>query len=982
MTSIGKANDMLAGLTSNKHFLSELLQTVAARGRALLAHGRERLAGREARTATLVELCEALLSGRGEASGVARAQEILAAYSEFKTGERIAFFEALARTFGIDRERLKFACAAFERDPSDENAAEVAEAAEPRRQMLIRRLNLAPEGTGSLVAMRAQLLDVIERRGDLAAIDRDFLHLLGSWFNRGFLVLRRIDWSTPANILEKIIRYEAVHEIHDWDDLRARIDSPDRRCYAFFHPALPDDPLIFVEVALTREIPDAITPILERKRTPLDPQDATTAAFYSISNTQRGLAGVSFGSFLIKQVVEEISRELPRLSTFVTLSPVPGFSDWLARERKAAASEISPADKAVLAHLDDANWPREAAKVAALKPVLVPLAAHYLLSARTKSGRPIDPVARFHLGNGARLERINFAADLSPRALAQSAGIMVNYRYDLDEIEKNHEAYAAGDEIAVSPAVRRLLRRNGHEPRRNRSMRDDVPIMTNHLFGAIEAAIPGRDRTLIELANGARVSYGEVFALVARLAGHLARRGVVPGDRVAVQVEKSWQALALYLACLRAGAVYLPLNTAYPLAELEYFLADSEPKLVVCRPENEVGVLALAGKLGIPAIETLGVNGDGSLVTAAADAPVTPAATRGPDDLAAILYTSGTTGRSKGAMLTHDNLLSNALVLKDYWRFSERDVLLHTLPIFHTHGLFVACNVVLAAGASMVFLPKFDAAEVLRLMPRATAMMGVPTFYVRLLETPELTRESAAHMRVFISGSAPLLAETHRAFAARTGQAIVERYGMTETNMNTSNPYDGERIAGTVGFPLPGVSLRVADQESGQPLAQGELGVLEVKGPNVFKGYWRNPEKTRAEFRDGYFITGDLGRIDARGYVHIVGRAKDLVITGGYNVYPKEVEVEIDVIPGVVESAVIGVPHPDFGEGVTAVVVRAAESNLCEADVLSALADRLAKFKQPKRVFFVEELPRNAMGKVQKNVLRETYAQTFARGAA
>ncbi len=506
--------------------------------------------------------------------------------------------------------------------------------------------------------------------------------------------------------------------------------------------------------------------------------------------------------------------------------------------------------------------------------------------------------------------------------------------------------------------------------------------MANPLWDMIATAAPVETKPLLTLPDGRRVSYGEALALAGRLAGHLLRLGVKPGDRVAVQVEKSWEALALYLACVRAGAAYLPLNMAYPLAELEYFLSDSEPKVVVCRPEDQSGVRELARKLGIGAVETLGMNGDGTLTKAAADAKTPSVIPRGPDDLAAILYTSGTTGRSKGAMLTHENLLSNALVLRDYWRFTARDVLLHALPIFHTHGLFVACNVVLAAGASMIFLPKFDAAEVMRLLPGATTMMGVPTFYVRLLDQPGLTREAAAHMRLFTSGSAPLLAETHRAFATRTGHAILERYGMTETNMNTSNPYEGDRIAGTVGLPLPGIELRIADPETGGVLGADELGVLEVRGPNVFKGYWRNPEKTAAEFRDGFFITGDIGKIDGRGYVHIVGRAKDLVITGGYNVYPKEVESEIDAIEGVVESAVIGVPHPEFGEGVAAVLVRAKGSNLSEADVLAALSGRLAKFKQPKRVFFVDELPRNAMGKVQKNALRDTYGRTFARGAA
>ena len=506
--------------------------------------------------------------------------------------------------------------------------------------------------------------------------------------------------------------------------------------------------------------------------------------------------------------------------------------------------------------------------------------------------------------------------------------------------------------------------------------------MSNHLYDAFADSIPEAGKTLIELADGTKVSYGELFELVERLASHLIRSGVVPGDRVAVQVDKSWQNLALYLACLRAGAVFLPLNTAYPLAELEYFLGDAEPNFVVCRPEMESGVRALCRKLGKAAVASLGTNGGGTLVKAAADAPVLPVVARGPDDLAAILYTSGTTGRSKGAMLSHENLLSNGRVLKDYWRFTENDVLLHVLPIFHTHGLFVACNTLLLAGASMIFLSRFDADEVMRLLPKATSMMGVPTFYVRLLEHPSLTPDATRHMRLFTSGSAPLLTETHRAFSERTGHAILERYGMTETSMNTSNPYDGDRLAGTVGFPLPGVEARVAEPEGGKRLPPDEVGVLEVRGPNVFSGYWRMPEKTKSEFRaDGFFITGDVAKIDARGYVHIVGRAKDLVITGGYNVYPKEVETEIDAIAGIAESAVIGVPHPDFGEGVTAVVVPAHGVKLSEDQVIAALADRLAKFKQPKRVFFVDELPRNNMGKVQKNVLREIYAQTYARAA-
>jgi malonyl-CoA/methylmalonyl-CoA synthetase len=507
--------------------------------------------------------------------------------------------------------------------------------------------------------------------------------------------------------------------------------------------------------------------------------------------------------------------------------------------------------------------------------------------------------------------------------------------------------------------------------------------VSNHLYSAIESAIPDRAKSLIELADGKHISYGDLFSLVEKLASYIIRRGVKPGDRIAVQVEKSWQNLALYLAVVRAGAVYLPLNTAYPLAELEYFLDDAEPSIVITQPGSEEGVRAVCKGVNKIIVESLGQNDDGSLLRAAADTLPAPVVAREPDDLAAILYTSGTTGRSKGAMLTHDNLLSNARVLVDYWRFTPKDVLLHALPIFHTHGLFVACNVVLLSGGSMIFLPKFDAATVLRMVPKATSMMAVPTFYVRLLEEKSFTSDATKHMRLFTSGSAPLLAETHSAFYERTGHAILERYGMTETNMNTSNPYEGDRIPGSVGFPLPNVEIRVVDPESGRALPQGETGVIEVRGPNVFKGYWRMPEKTKAEFRtDGFFITGDVGKFDARGYLHIVGRAKDLVITGGYNVYPKEVEGEIDAIAGVMESAIIGCPHPDFGEGVTAVVVPLKGANLTEADIKAALEGRLAKFKQPKRVFFVDELPRNTMGKVQKSMLRESYAHIYARGTA
>ena len=502
--------------------------------------------------------------------------------------------------------------------------------------------------------------------------------------------------------------------------------------------------------------------------------------------------------------------------------------------------------------------------------------------------------------------------------------------------------------------------------------------MSNHLFDAIRASAKTGEAVFIETTDGRRWTYGDALSLSGQIANAIDTLGVRPGDRVAVQLDKSPLALMLYLACVRCGAVYLPLNTAYTLAELEYFIGDAEPRLVVVSPKSKSDVSMVAQRYGA-IVETLDVNGSGSLMELANDEGVDFIdATRAPDDLAAILYTSGTTGRSKGAMLTHDNLLSNARALQQTWQVTAADRLIHALPIFHTHGLFVATNVTLISGASMFLLAKFDPDEILSLMPKSTLMMGVPTFYVRLLQQDGLKRDAVAGIRLFISGSAPLLAETHAAFRQRTGQAILERYGMTETNMNTSNPYDGERRAGTVGLPLPGVSVRVTDPANGHTLGTGQTGMIEIKGPNVFKGYWRMPEKTAAEFTaDGYFISGDLGKIDDEGYVHIVGRSKDLVISGGYNIYPKEVESEIDLLEGVVESAVIGVPHPDFGEGVTALVVSQPGATLTEGDVLRALQDRLAKYKQPKRVIFVEDLPRNTMGKVQKNLLRDQYGGLY-----
>jgi malonyl-CoA/methylmalonyl-CoA synthetase len=501
-----------------------------------------------------------------------------------------------------------------------------------------------------------------------------------------------------------------------------------------------------------------------------------------------------------------------------------------------------------------------------------------------------------------------------------------------------------------------------------------------NLFSRLFDGLDDPKRLAIETHDGERISYGDLIARAGQTANVLVERGVKVGDRVAAQTEKSVAALVLYLATVRAGAVYLPLNTAYTLNELDYFITDAEPSLVVCDPSKAEGIKAIAAKVKA-AVETLDSRGQGSLTDAAANAKVDfVTVRRGNDDLAAILYTSGTTGRSKGAMLSHGNLASNSLSLVNYWRFTDKDVLIHALPIYHTHGLFVASNVTLFARASMIFLLKFDPDLIIKLMARATVLMGVPTFYTRLLQNPALTKESTKHMRLFVSGSAPLLAETHREWSARTGHAVLERYGMTETNMNTSNPYDGDRVPGAVGHALPGVTVRITDPETGKPLAPETIGMIEVKGPNVFRGYWRMPEKTKSEFRDdGFFITGDLGKIDTKGYVHILGRGKDLVISGGFNVYPKEIESEIDAMPGVVESAVIGVPHSDFGEGVTAVLVCNRGAAITEASVLKALDGRLAKFKMPKRVFVVDELPRNTMGKVQKNILRDTYKDIYAK---
>jgi malonyl-CoA/methylmalonyl-CoA synthetase len=470
------------------------------------------------------------------------------------------------------------------------------------------------------------------------------------------------------------------------------------------------------------------------------------------------------------------------------------------------------------------------------------------------------------------------------------------------------------------------------------------------------------------------LSYSDLAEGAGRYANALLALGVEPGDRVTVQVEKSAANVLLYLGALKAGAVYQPLNTAYSPAELDYFIADARPAVIVSDPASAPAARDIAKRHG-GSVVTLDAAGGGEMADLAAGAsPDHETVSRGGDDLAGLLYTSGTTGRSKGAMITHGNLVSNTEALHEAWRFTPGDVLLHALPIFHVHGLYVALGTAFLNRSEILWHRKFDADAVMRDLPRASVMMGVPTFYTRLVMRDDLTVESCAHMRLFVSGSAPLLAETHKTFEAKTGHRILERYGMTETGMITSNPYDGERRAGTVGYPLPGISVRIAD-EDGREVATGEVGMIEVKGPNVFKGYWDMPEETAKSFRaDGYFITGDLGVMEPDGRVSIVGRGKDLIISGGLNVYPKEIEIELDAMQGVTESAVIGVPHPDFGESVVAVVTGSPPP---EAEMIAQLSGRLARFKMPKRIFTIPELPRNVMGKVQKSELRQKFADTF-----
>ncbi|MBC8258544.1 MAG: malonyl-CoA synthase [SAR324 cluster bacterium] len=502
--------------------------------------------------------------------------------------------------------------------------------------------------------------------------------------------------------------------------------------------------------------------------------------------------------------------------------------------------------------------------------------------------------------------------------------------------------------------------------------------MANPLYDNLFGRHAGQATPFLYLSHGKTISHETFLRMAARYANVFAKMGLSIGDRVAVQIDKSPQALAVYAASVQSGLVYLPLNTAYTPKEVSYFVENSGASLFICQESkgNELHTVALnAGAK----LETLNADDTG---TFAAQAKIMSAdydtVDRDAEDLVALLYTSGTTGRSKGTMLSQNNLLSNAQTLVDIWKFSAGDVLLHALPIFHTHGLFVATNVTLLAGGSMIFIPKFDLDAVIDNISSATTMMGVPTFYTRLLNDSRFTKEIAQHMRLFVSGSAPLLAETHLKFEARTGHRILERYGMTETNMNTSNPFEGERRAGTVGFPLPGVEIKITDSKTGKKLVDGEIGEIEVRGPNVFKGYWQMPEKTAEELRiDGFFITGDLGRIDTDGYLHISGRNKDVIISGGYNIYPKEIELLLDAQPGVMESAIIGLPHKDLGEAVVGILVQNNDSSPDLVQIARNITESLAKYKQPRKLFVINELPRNTMGKVQKNRLREDYQTVF-----
>lgn len=981
--------------------------------------------------AQLTAGCAVLMGDLGEASMRAVADRALATYRELDAASRAEFFAHMLHSYAVDPQALRHAYARWDAEEGQAELADLFDASEPRRQALLRRLNHAPEGTLHLVNMRADLRRALRDHPELAPLDRDFRHLLQSWFNRGFLRMEQLGWDSSREMKNHLLRYEKVHPMRDLNDLKRRLRPKDRTCYAFFHPATGELPLIFVEVALVKGIPGSVAPLLAPTEE-LAPAKADTAVLYSINNSLEGLAGISFGSLLIKQVIDQVSAELPHLQHFVTLSPIPGFRSWLREQARTATS----AELAAL-HMDlqELNSPVElhspadpngtvdpsgpvhpngtvdpsgtvdssgAAKFSAAAGAQAPGAkrlaerltaalAHYVAVERRPDGQPVDPVARFHLGNGATAWQLHTAASGADYMWEQSYGAMINYRYDPALVEQRHEDYVRHGDIAVGEKVSGLLpsgagSRTGTASTTSDSSRTDsssekgttpVDHQIDGIYqGFLRQAQTHPEKPLFHLPEGRTLTYSQVLQSSRRIATKLIGDGVVPGDRVAAQVEKSPEAIALYLATLQVGGVYLPLNTAYTGAEMDYFMSDAAPRVLVCDP-SQTAAHVQRGKDGI-VVETLGAGGEGTLL--AAEQEHAEVAQLSPSDPGAILYTSGTTGRSKGAVLTQGNLAANCASLIQSWEYTEEDVLIHALPIFHIHGLFVAVNMTLVSGASMIWLPKFDPDAVLEAMPRATVLMGVPTFYTRLLSSQRLSAEACAGMRLFVSGSAPLLASDHEAFEARTGHAILERYGMTETGMNTSNPYrDGPRRPGTVGHPLPGVQVRIVDRESQASLPQGEVGIIEVRGDNVFAGYWNMPEKTAEEFReDGFFITGDLGVIDEQGYLSIVGRDKDLVISGGFNIYPKEVEGLIDDHPGVFESAVIGVPHPDLGEGLVAVVVPTGDDAPEETAILQALAGELARFKQPRAVRFVDALPRNVMGKVQKAQLRKQYTDLFS----
>ncbi|WP_328821881.1 AMP-binding protein [Nesterenkonia haasae] len=940
--------------------------------------------------------CEVLVSDIGEASIRAVAERALDSYAQLSDSEKSSFFHHLLDAYGVDADRLQSAYRTWEQHRGHQDLTELFVAVEPRRQQLLRRINHAPNATLALVNMRADLRRLLRAHPELAPVDADFQHLLASWFNRGFLRMEEITWDSPREIHDHLVRYEKVHPMRRRRDLRDRLQPKDRTMYAFFHPATGNVPLIFVEVALVRGVPAHISPLLHPDSA-INPARADTAVLYSINNALDGLAGVSFGNLLIKQVIDHVRDQLPHLENYVTLSPIPGFRQWFdaEAERRADLGDASYAQlkediESLGGKLDSSQNDDARARLLGEKPKLpkdtverlrsrlFPVVATYIAESRRSDRKPLDPVARFHLGNGAMAWELQWPANPESAAWKQSYGVMINYRYQPEKLERLHEEFARHRAIALSPQMLGLLNdgettreepeyttMKGHSP-----MSEPFTTIYQQFLRRVEES---PSKPLFLLPNDRTISYTQTLETVQHIAATLIDDGVEPGDRVAMQVEKSPEAIALYLASLQIGAVFLPLNTAYTSKEMDYFIADATPRVLVCSPE---AATEHAHRQGV-VVETLGTDQDGTLLRA--NRRHTGIFEAGPDNLASILYTSGTTGRSKGAMLTHQNLASNCQALLETWEYTAEDVLIHALPIFHIHGLFVAANMTLAAGASMHYLPKFDAEEVIDLFSQATVLMGVPTFYTRLLKNQRLTAEACTAMRLFVSGSAPLLASDHEAFQERTGHAIVERYGMTETGMNATNPYSGgPRKPGTVGTPFPGIDIRVVDRESHSPVQDGDVGLVEVRGPNVFSGYWQMPEKTVEEFReDGFFITGDLGRIDEDGYLCIVGRDKDLVISGGYNVYPKEVEEHLDAHPDIQESAVIGVPHPDLGEAVVAVVVPVAGKDPQGDDIVAFIADDLARFKQPKAVQIIDVLPRNVMGKVQKVALRERFADLF-----